>query len=124
MSRAKGEACGEQVSAFNRCPSVKALSMSEERRNSKTIHLVRADDGRWRVFIDDEDTGAAFQFPWDALQCALNGSHTGKPATDLQLIEVNASTDTDKHRLARVRAAQAEQRALLAALRVIDGEGI
>ena len=90
----------------------------------KRINLVRIDDGRWRVFIDDEDMQVAFQFPWDALQCALNGSLTGAPITDLQTIEINASTSTDKQRLARVRAAQAERRALLAALRGIDGEGI
>ncbi|HEY0320152.1 MAG TPA: hypothetical protein VGC66_04200 [Pyrinomonadaceae bacterium] len=98
--------------------------MSNETQSSMTINLVRTDDGRWRVFIDDEDMGTAFQFPWDALQCALNGSLTGKPVTDLQSIEVEATTDIDKQRLARVRAAQAERRALLAALRGIDGEGI
>ena len=90
----------------------------------KSINLVRIDDGRWRVFIDDEDMQVAFQFPWDALQCALNGSLTGAPITDLQTMEINTSTSTDKQRLARVRAAQAERRALLAALRGIDGEGI
>ena len=90
----------------------------------KRIDLVRIDDGRWRVFIDDEDMQVAFQFPWDALQCALNGSVTGKPVTDLQTIEVNASTSIDQQRLARIRAAQVERRALLAALRGIDGEGI
>ena len=88
------------------------------------VNLVRIDDGRWRVFIDDEDMQVAFQFPWDALQCALNGAITGKPLTDLQTIEVSISTSTDQQRLARVRAAQAERRALLAALRGIDGEGI
>ncbi|HEX8176494.1 MAG TPA: hypothetical protein VF543_15495 [Pyrinomonadaceae bacterium] len=98
--------------------------MSNEQGRSTTINLVRTDDGRWRVFIDDEDMGTAFQFPWDALQCALNGSITGKPITDLQSIEVLASTDADRKRQARVRAAQAERRALLAALRGIDGEGI
>jgi hypothetical protein len=98
--------------------------MSNETTRSTTIHLVRTDEGRWRVFIDDEDMGEAFQFPWDALQCALNGSITGKPVADLQSLEILASTDTDKQRLARVRAAQAERRALLAALRGIDGEGI
>jgi hypothetical protein len=98
--------------------------MSNNSKGSTTIHLVRTDDGRWRVFIDDEDMGTAFQFPWDALQCALNGSLTDKPVTDLQSIEIAASTETDKQRLARVRAAQAERRALLAALRGIDGEGI
>lgn len=98
--------------------------MSNETQSLTTINLVRTDDGRWRVFINDEDMGTAFQFPWDALQCALNGSLTGKPVADLQSIEVQASTDTDKQRLARVRAAQAERRALLAALRGIDGEGI
>ena len=90
----------------------------------KRINLVRIDDGRWRVFIDDEDMQVAFQFPWDALQCALNGSLTGATITDLQMIEINTSTSTDQQRLARVRAAQAERRALLAALRGIDGEGI
>ncbi|HEX8888495.1 MAG TPA: hypothetical protein VF779_04930 [Pyrinomonadaceae bacterium] len=90
----------------------------------KRISLVRIDDGRWRVFIDDEDMQVAFQFAWDALQCALNGSLTGTPITDLQTIEINTSTSTDQQRLARVRAAQAERRALLAALRGIDGEGI
>jgi hypothetical protein len=90
----------------------------------KRINLVRIDDGRWRVFIDDEDMQVAFQFPWDALQCALNGSLTGAPITDLQAIEINTSTSTDQQRLARVRAVQAERRALLAALRGIDGEGI
>lgn len=98
--------------------------MSNEQERSTTINLVRTDDGRWRVFIDDEDMGTAFQFPWDALQCALNGSITGKPLTELQSIEAIASTDADKQRQARVRAAQAERRALLAALRGIDGEGI
>jgi len=62
----------------------------------KSINLVRIDDGRWRVFIDDEDMQVAFQFPWDALQCALNGSLTGAPITDLQTIEINTSTSTDK----------------------------
>lgn len=90
----------------------------------KRIDLVRIDDGRWRVFIDDEDMQVAFQFPWDALQCALNGTLTGKPVTDLQKIEISTSTFIDQQRLARVRAAQAERRALLAALRGIDGEGI
>jgi len=90
----------------------------------KRINLVRIDDGRWRIFIDDEDMQVAFQFPWDALQCALNGSLTGASITDLQMIEINMSTSTDHQRLARVRAAQAERRALLAALRGIDGEGI
>ena len=98
--------------------------MSKETELQTTIHLVRTDEGRWRVFINDEDMGSAFQFPWDALQCALNGSITGKPIDNLQSIEVQASSETDKHRLARVRAAQAEHRALLAALRGIDGEGI
>ncbi|HEV7843052.1 MAG TPA: hypothetical protein VGO69_05110 [Pyrinomonadaceae bacterium] len=98
--------------------------MKNETQSLTTINLVRTDDGRWRVFIDDEDMGTAFQFPWDALQCALNGSLTGKPVADLQSIEVHASTGIDKQRLARVRAAQAERRALLAALRGIDGEGI
>lgn len=96
--------------------------MSKE--TTTTIHLVRTDEGRWRVFINDEDMGVSFQFPWDALQCALNGSITGDPISDLQSVEVQASTETDKHRLARIRAAQAERRALLAALRGIDGEGI
>jgi hypothetical protein len=98
--------------------------MSNEPQPSTAIHLVRADDGRWHVFVNDEDMGIAFQFPWDALQCALNGSLTGRPVSDLQLINIHASTDTDKQRVARVRAAQAERRALLAALRGIDGEGI
>ena len=98
--------------------------MNNENGSSTSINLVRMDDGRWRVFIDDADMGTAFQFPWDALQCAINGSLTGKPISDLQSIELKASTNTDKTRLARVRAAQAERRALLAALRGIDGEGI
>lgn len=88
------------------------------------INLVRIDDGRWRVFVNDEDMGAAFQFPWDALQCALNGSLTGQPVAELQTIEVTANTSADQQRLARVRAAEVERRALLAALRGIDGEGI
>ena len=98
--------------------------MSEESTQLTRINLIRMDDGRWRVFINDEDMGAAFQFPWDALQCALNGSLAGKPITNLQAIEINANTSIDQQRLARARAAQAEHRALLAALRGIDGEGI
>jgi hypothetical protein len=98
--------------------------MSEESTQPTRINLIRMDDGRWRVFVDDEDMGAAFQFPWDALQCAVNGSLTGEPISNLQTIEINASTSIDQQRLARVRAAQAEHRALLAALRGIDGEGI
>jgi len=98
--------------------------MGEESTQLTRINLIRMDDGRWRVFINDTDMGAAFQFPWDALQCALNGSLTGQPITNLQAIEINANTSIDQQRLARARAAQAEQRALLAALRGIDGEGI
>lgn len=97
--------------------------MSEEAAQT-TINLIRIDDGRWRVLINDEDMGQAFQFPWDALQCALNGSLNGKPVQDLEAIEIRATTKTDQQLLARVRAAQAQQRALLAALRGIDGEGI
>ena len=97
--------------------------MSEE-AGQTTINLIHIDDGRWRVLINDEDMGQAFQFPWDALQCALNGSLSGKPILDLEAIEITATTKTDQQRLARVRAAQAQQRALLAALRGIDGEGI
>jgi hypothetical protein len=98
--------------------------MSEESTQPTRVNLIRMDDGRWRVFVDDEDMGTAFQFPWDALQCALNGSLTGKPITNLQAIEINATASVDQQRLARARAAQVEQRALLAALRGIDGEGI
>lgn len=98
--------------------------MSKEAAQPTVINLVRGDDNRWRVFIDDEDMGTAYQFPWDALQCALNGSLTGRPFESLQAVEIHASTEVDRHRLARVRAAQAERRALLAALRGIDGEGI
>jgi len=98
--------------------------MSEQNPRTVSINLIRMDDGRWRVFIDEEDTGAAYQFPWDALQCALNGSLTGKPVDDLQTINVQAAEAQDARRVARIRAAQAERRALLAALRGIDGEGI
>ena len=98
--------------------------MNKEAAPSRVINLIRGDDNRWRVFIDDEDMGTAYQFPWDALQCALNGSLTGKPLENLQAIEIHASTDVDHRRVARIRAAQAERRALLAALRGIDGEGI
>ena len=88
------------------------------------INLIRMDDGRWRVLLGDEDTGAAYQFPWDALPCALNGSLTGRPLEGLRTIKIEATTATDDRRVARIRAAQAERRALLAALRGIDGEGI
>lgn len=98
--------------------------MTEEATQTTGINLVRTDDGRWRVFIDDEDMGASYQFPWDALQCALNGSLNGKPMRELQSIEVHAATAADHARVARVRAAEVERRALLAALRGIDGEGI
>ena len=98
--------------------------MSKEVAQPTIINLIRGDDNRWRVFINDEDTGVAYQFPWDALQCALNGSLTNRPMENLQSIEIHASTQSDHHRVARIRAAQAERRALLAALRGIDGEGI
>jgi hypothetical protein len=98
--------------------------VSNEGASSTVINLIRGDDNRWRVFIDDEDMGVAYQFPWDALQCAFNGSLTGQPLENLQTIEVHASLAIDHHRIARIRAAQAERRALLAALRGIDGEGI
>ncbi|MGB7923151.1 MAG: hypothetical protein WCF57_07895 [Pyrinomonadaceae bacterium] len=88
------------------------------------INLIRMDDGRWRVMFGDEDTGVAYQFPWDALQCALNGSLTGRPLDGLRTINIEATTAIDERRVARIRAAQAEKRALLAALRGIDGEGI
>ncbi len=99
------------------------MSADADNRSTK-INLVRTDDGRWRVFIDDQDMGTGFQFPWDALQCALNGALTGKPPAALQSIEIHATTTADKHLVARVRAAEVERRALLAALRGIDGEGI
>ena len=99
--------------------------MSDDEPGATSISLIRMDEGRWRVFIDGADMGQSFQFPWDALQCALNGSLTGRrPLDRLQTIEIQATTTTDQHRLARIRAAQAEHRALLAALRGIDGEGI
>ena len=98
--------------------------MNQETTGPTIINLVRGDDNRWRVFVDDVDMGVAYQFPWDALQCALNGSLTGKPLENLQAVEVRASDAIDHHRVARVRAAHAERRALLAALRGIDGEGI
>jgi hypothetical protein len=98
--------------------------MSEEAARSASINLIRMDDGRWRVFIDEVDTGASYQFPWDALQCALNGSITGAPLDGLQTINVQAARAKDERRVARIRAAQAERRAMLAALRGIDGEGI
>lgn len=98
--------------------------MSDAEPGEAKISLIHMDDGRWRVFIDGTDMGASFQFPWDALQCALNGSLTSKPIVGLQTIEIHATNVTDSHRLARIRAAQAEHRALLAALRGIDGEGI
>ncbi|HEY0406904.1 MAG TPA: hypothetical protein VGC89_14320 [Pyrinomonadaceae bacterium] len=98
--------------------------MSNEAASPAIINLIRGDDHRWRVFVNDEDMGVAYQFPWDALQCALNGSLTGKPLENLHAIEIQASQTADSHRVARIRAAQAERRALLAALRGIDGEGI
>jgi hypothetical protein len=98
--------------------------VSNEATGSAIINLIRGDDHRWRVFINDEDMGVAYQFPWDALQCALNGSLNGKPQENLQAIEIQASQSVDTHRVARIRAAQAERRALLAALRGIDGDGI
>lgn len=98
--------------------------MSNEAAGAAIINLIRGDDNRWRVFINDEDMGVAYQFPWDALQCAINGSLTGKPLDNLQAIGVQASQSVDHHRVARIRAAQAERRALLAALRGVDGDGI
>ena len=98
--------------------------MSNDATGSASINLIRSDDNRWRVFIDDEDMGVAYQFPWDALQCALNGSLTGRPLENLQAIEIQTTQAVDHHRVARIRAAQAERRALLAALRGVDGEGI
>jgi len=58
--------------------------MANEPTQPTQIHLIRMDDGRWRVFVNDEDMGAAFQFPWDALQCALNGSLSGQPIGNLR----------------------------------------
>jgi hypothetical protein len=98
--------------------------MSDQTTQTTRINLIRIDDGRWRVFVNDEDMGVAYQFPWDALQCALNGSLTGRPIQNLQAIEVRTTTATDDPRLERIRASQEEQRALLNTLRGIDGEGI
>ncbi len=89
-----------------------------------SINLIRMDDGRWRVIIDDADTGASYQFPWDALQCALNGSLDGRPLNDLQTVAIRATSLADPQAVARIRAAEVEHRALIAALRGIDGEGI
>ncbi len=88
------------------------------------IELVKMDEGRWRALIDDEDTGISFQFPWDALQCALNGSLTGEPLQNIQKIAAEVTDVVDQKSLARIRSAETERRALLAALRGIDGDGI
>lgn len=88
------------------------------------VELVRVDGGRWRVLIGGEDTGISYQFPWDALQCAINGSLTGEPAHGAQKICVEISDAVDQHSLARIRSAETERRAWLAALRGVDGEGI
>jgi hypothetical protein len=81
--------------------------MSDEAINTSaqqaSINLIRMDDGRWRVLLGDEDTGAAYQFPWDALQCALNGSLTGRPLEGLRTIKIEATTVTDDRRVARRR---------------------
>lgn len=88
------------------------------------VELVRMDGGRWRVLIEGEDTGISYQFPWDALQCALNGSLTGQSVQNIQKIAAEVSDVVDQKSIARIRAAEAERRALVAALRGIDGEGI
>lgn len=92
--------------------------------SAASINLIRMDDGRWRVLFGDEDTGVAYQFPWDALQCALNGSLTDRPLEGLRTIRIEATNVADDRHVARIRAAQAEKRAMLAALRGIDGDGI
>jgi hypothetical protein len=87
------------------------------------ISLVRVAD-RWRVFLNNEDLGASFQFPWDALQCAVNGSLTGKPISDIQTIEVLCSSEPDVDKVRRTIEAEEKQRALIASLRGTDGDGI
>ncbi|HEX8097180.1 MAG TPA: hypothetical protein VF507_04060 [Pyrinomonadaceae bacterium] len=98
--------------------------MSDEHAGATRINLIRADDGRWRVIINGADMGVAYQFPWDALQCAINGALTGKPLRHLQTIQVTASTSADEQSLSRIRAADARHKGLLSSLRGIDGEGI
>lgn len=88
------------------------------------IDLIRLDDGRWRVFFDGEDLDYSFHFPWDALQCALNGSLTGTPVSGIQTIHVDCIKTPDPDRLAKIRATDQKKKEILDRLRGIDGDGI
>lgn len=96
----------------------------QEIESNPNITFVRVDDGRWRIFLDDEDLGFSFQFPWDALQCALNGSISGRPISDLQTIQLLSSTNADEGKRVQIRETDERQRKLLESLKGIDGEGI
>ena len=91
---------------------------------NKKITLVRLADGKWRVFLDEEDLNYSFQFPWDALQCALNGSLTGVPVSAIQTIHLDCSDAPDLDRRAEIKATDARKREILDRLRGLDGDGI
>jgi hypothetical protein len=96
----------------------------EEIDPQPNITFVRVDDGRWRIFLGDEDLGFSFQFPWDALQCALNGSISGRPISNLQTIRLLCSVAADEGKRAQILETDQRQRKLLESLKGIDGEGI
>jgi hypothetical protein len=96
----------------------------QEIESNPNITFVRVKDGRWRIFLDDEDLGFSFQFPWDALQCALNGSISGRPISNLQTIRLLCSSSADEGKRAQIRETDERQRKLLESLKGIDGEGI
>ena len=91
---------------------------------NKLIKLIRAEDGRWRVFFGEEDINYSFQFPWDALQCALNGSLTGTPISDLHTIRMECSSEPDLESIKKILETEEKQRKLVESLKGIDGEGI
>jgi hypothetical protein len=98
--------------------------MTESERATAELVIVLMENGRWRVFLNEQDLNASFQFPWDALQCALNGSLTGRPIQGLRSIYIRVSSIEDQTNLERARKTDEEQRRWLSDLRGIDGDGI
>jgi hypothetical protein len=97
--------------------------MCEENALSVQISIVQVEE-RWRIFVDGMDQNASFQYPWDALQCALNGSLSGRPMLGVEQFDITCRPKAEDEKLSKARETEIKQRELLAALQGLHGDGI
>jgi hypothetical protein len=97
--------------------------MREVNALSDQISIVHV-EGRWRIFVDGVDQNASFQYPWDALQCALNGSLSGRPIFGVEQFDITCRPSAEAEKISKARETELKQRELLAALQGLHGDGI